>query len=383
MGNTLTSLAADIYKAADTVGREQVGLVSSVTMNSDAVMRIALNDTVRSFITAPPVLNTTYTPSMTIPEGDDQVIGNQTMTIAQVANVKIPWTGEDAKHVNNGSGYATIHGDQIAQAFRKITNTIELYLGTVVSKRFSRAWGVVGTTPFASNFNEVANLRRIIVDNGCQMDGQVTAIFNSAAGVNMRNLAQLQKVNESGSPDLLRNGTLLNLQQIAFKESAGIPLHVAGTGTLYTSSTAGFAVGTQVIPLITGSGTVLAGDCVTFAGDTNIYGVEVGIAAPGSITLAAPGLRVALPASAVAMTIGGTFTANPVIHRSAVELVVRPPAIPPKGDAATDRMTVQDPFSGLVYELATYLGYGKQMLDITTFYDAKVWKPDFVGMLRG
>jgi hypothetical protein len=93
MANSLTSLAADIYKAADTVGREQVGFVSSVTLNTDAVMKIALNDTVRSFFTRASLVNTSYTPAMTIPEGDDQTIDNKTMTIAQVANVKIPWTG--------------------------------------------------------------------------------------------------------------------------------------------------------------------------------------------------------------------------------------------------------------------------------------------------
>jgi hypothetical protein len=383
MANSLTSLAADIYKAADTVGREQVGFVSSVTLNTDAVMKIALNDTVRSFFTRASLVNTSYTPAMTIPEGDDQTIDNKTMTIAQVANVKIPWTGEDIKHVDNGSGFNLIFQDQIKQAMRGITNKIEGYVATKFASDYSRAWGTAGTTPFASNFNEVANLRKILVDNGTPMDGQVTLVLNSAAGVNMRNLAQLQKVNESGNDQLLRTGELLNLQQIRFKESAGVVTSVAGTGTSYTSTTAGFAIGTTVIPLITGSGTILAGDRVTFAGDTNVYSVEVGNTAPGNITLASPGLKKALAASAVAMTIGAAATVNVAFHKAAGELVVRAPAMPPGGDMATDRMTVQDPFSGLVYELATYKGYGKMMLDITTFYDFKVWKPDFVAALLG
>jgi hypothetical protein len=33
--------------------------------------------------------------------------------------------------------------------------------------------------------------------------------------------------------------------------------------------------------------------------------------------------------------------------------------------------------------MALYKGYGKSMLDITTFYGAKVWKPDFVATLLG
>lgn len=78
-----------------------------------------------------------------------------------------------------------------------------------------------------------------------------------------------------------------------------------GTGTSYTSTAAGFAIGTTQIPLITGTGTVLPGDVVTFAGDTNKYTVTVGISGPGTITIASPGLAQAIPAAATAMTIGG------------------------------------------------------------------------------
>ncbi|CAB4202403.1 hypothetical protein UFOVP1367_13 [uncultured Caudovirales phage] len=78
---------------------------------------------------------------------------------------------------------------------------------------------------------------------------------------------------------------------------------VKGTGTGYTSTNAGFAIGTTSIPVITGSGTILAGDKVTFAGDTNEYEIATGVAAPGTIALASPGLIAAIPAAATALTI--------------------------------------------------------------------------------
>lgn len=77
---------------------------------------------------------------------------------------------------------------------------------------------------------------------------------------------------------------------------------VAGTGTLYTSDTAGYAIGDTVINLITGTGTILSGDTITYAGDTNLYVVDVGNTGAGPITLKS-GLKQALPASAVAMSI--------------------------------------------------------------------------------
>ena len=48
---------------------------------------------------------------------------------------------------------------------------------------------------------------------------------------------------------------------------------------------------------------MVAGDMVTFAGDANQYAVATGIAAPGTIVITAPGLKVALPAAATALSI--------------------------------------------------------------------------------
>ena len=388
MANVLTDLAADIYRAADIVGREQVGVIPSVTINAGSE-GAAFGDTVRAAVTSQPTLNETYTPAMTIPEGDDQTIGNKTMTIDKVANVQIPWTGEDIKHVQNGAGYETIYGDQIAQAMRTITNKIESHAALTLSLGASRAIGTAGTTPFGSNFNEIAELRQILVDNGMPVDGQSTVAINSNAGTKLRNLAQLQKVNESGSEELLRRGELLNLQGLMLKESNGISAHVKGTATAgRTNNAAGLPVGTTVIPLenITAGATgYVAGDVITFAADTaNKYVVEVGLAAgaTGNITIANPGLRVALPDNNT-VTVLENYAGNVAFHRAACELVVRPPAMPFGGDAAVDRLTVQDPFSGLVYEIAVYKGYGKTMFDVTTFYAAKVWKNEFVATLLG
>jgi hypothetical protein len=385
MANVLTDLAADIYKAADIVGREQVGLIPSVIVNGGSE-RAAFGDTVRSHVTSKPTLNTTYTPSMTIPEGDDQTVGNKTLVIDKVANVQIPWTGEDIRSVNNGAGYETIYGDQIAQAMRTITNQIESDLWGEVYTNASRAFGTAGTTPFGSNFDEVAEIRQILADNGTPMDGQITLGLSSTAGTKLRNLAQLQKANEAGGEQLLRQGTLLDLQGIMIKESAGVGTHVKGTATGALVNGALSAGDTEIVfdGATAGSTGIKAGDVITFAADTdNKYVVVEGVVgASGTITIASPGLRVAIPDNN-AITVGNNFTGNVAFHRNAVELVARPPAQPFGGDAAVDRMTVQDPFSGLVYEIAVYKGYGKTMFDVTTFYAGKAWKEDFIATLLG
>lgn len=388
MANVLTNLAADIYRAADVVGRELVGFIPAVTINADATMRAAKGDTVRAHFTRTPSVNSSFAPAMTIPEGTDQTVDTATMTVNSYASVQIPWTGEDMKHVANGSGFETVYGDQIRQAMRAIANTIEAAVSANVYKASSRAVGTAGTTPFASNHDLVAEARQILVDNGCpHNDGLISLVLNSAASTKLRNLATLQKANESGGTQLLRQGVLLDLQGLMIRESAQITAHTKGAGVNYDCDlTAGYAVGDTTIHLDGGTVNttgIKAGDVVTFAGDSNKYVVATGTTeVEADIVLNAPGLRATL-ADTVEMTIGNSYTPNVAFHRSAVELCVRAPAMPAGGDAAVDMMTVQDPWSGLVFDIAAYKGYQKAMFEIRCLYGVKVWKSAHVATLMG
>lgn len=387
MANTLTNLAADIYKAADQVGRELVGFIPSVTINGDATTSAAKGDTIRAAFTRTPTVSTTYAPSMTIPEGTDQTVDNKTMSLDTFANVQIPWTGEEIKHLNNGSGFETIYGDQIKQAMRAITNSIESAVGSAAYVASSRAFGTAGTTPFGSNFNDIPELRQILVDNGCPMDGQLSLVINSLAGTNLRQLAQLQKVNEAGGSDMLRQGTLLDLSGFMIRESAGVTSHTKGAGTGYDFASGGEAIGQTTLTLEGGtvnSTGFKAGDVVTHAGDSiNKYVVGTGLTATsGDLVINNPGLRIA-GVDANEITIGDSYTANLAFHRSAIELGIRPIAVPNGGDAATDMMTVQDPHSGLVYTIAVYKGYKKTMIEIGALYGVKAWKSDHIATLLG
>ncbi len=388
MANTLTNLAADIYKAADEVGRELVGFIPSVTINGDATTAAAKGDTIRAAFTRTPTVSTTYAPAMTIPEGTDQTVDNKTMSLNTFANVQIPWTGEDIKHVNNGSGFETIYGDQIKQAMRAITNSIETAIGSAAYLASSRAHGTAGTTPFGSNFNEIAEVRQILMDNGCPFDGNLSLVINSLAGTNLRQLAQLQKVNESGGEDMLRQGELLNLQGFSMRESAGVAAHTAGAMTgADINNGAGEVVGQTTLTFDGGtvnSTGIKAGDVITGASDSiNKYIVGTGsTATDGDIVINNPGLRVTL-ADAVELTVGASYAANLAFHRSAIELGIRPVAVPEGGDAATDMMTVQDPRSGLVYTIAVYKGYKKTMIEVGALYGIKAWKSEHIATLLG
>lgn len=387
MANVLTDLAADIYKAADTVGREQVGFIPSVTINA-GTEQAAVGQTVRSHFTRASAA-VDITPAMTIPEGTDQTIDNKTMTLTKQRGIQIPWTGEDIKYVNGGSGFETIYGDQIAQAMRTLTNEIETDLATEAYTNASRAFGTAGTTPFASNFNEVAEVRQILADNGMPVnDGRLSLVVNTLAGTNLRQLAQLQKVNESGNDRLLRQGELLNLQGFMLKESAQVVSHTKGAaagGLINNASGEGVGETTLTLDTITVNTTgYKAGDIITHASDAvNKYVVNTGLAATaGDIVIGSPGLRIAA-ANNDAITVGNSYTANVGFHQSAIELALRAPASPLGGDAAVDVMLVQDPHSGLVFEISVYKGFKKAMIMVGAVWGYKAWKPDAIATLIG
>ena len=70
MANTLTDLAADIYKAADSTWS---ALDSSCPLPfADSSMAVAKGDVVRSHFTRSVSVSSSYAPSMAIPEGTDQ-----------------------------------------------------------------------------------------------------------------------------------------------------------------------------------------------------------------------------------------------------------------------------------------------------------------------
>ena len=383
MANTLTNLIPDAFEAMDTVARELVGFIPAVTLDAQAA-RAALNQAVRSHV-APASTASDVTPGTTPPDDGDQTIGSKTLTITKSRVVPFRWTGEEQKGVNFGSGYRNIRADQIAQAIRTLVNELEVDIGLLAYKA-SRAYGTANTTPFASTLADPAQVRKILADNGAPM-ADLQLVVDSTAGAAIRTLAQLTKANEAADTSLLRQGIILPLHGMDVRESAGVANPTVGTNASGTTNTAGYAIGATVITLASaGTGTIIAGDVITFTGDTNKYVVVSGdtdVSNGGTITLAAPGLRKALAASAVTITTVAKSARNLGFHRSAIVVATRAPALPEEGDMATDRMVLQDPRSGLAMEFAMYPQYRRVRYEVSLAWGAEMMKAEFAAVLLG
>ncbi|MDU4249010.1 P22 coat - protein 5 family protein [Pseudomonas sp.] len=382
--NTLTSLIPDIYNALDVVSRELVGFIPAVSSDM-TYERAAVGQTVRSPV-APASTASDITPAVTPPNDGDQTIGNVSMTITKARRVPVRWNGEEKRGLdNNGASFNVIFRDQMAQAMRTLVNEVESDLAALHNKA-SRSYGTAGTTPFASNLSDTANVRKILADNGAPMS-DLQMVIDTSAGANMRTLTQLSKANEANDDNLLRRGVLLDVHGFAIRESAQVKTFTAGTGASATTNAAGYAVGATSITLASaGTGTILAGDFITFAGDTNKYQVVTGdtdVSNGGTIVLAAPGLRKAIPAAATNITVIATSVRNMAFARSAIALATRAPALPPQGDSAVDRQIITDPVSGLSFEVAMYAQYRQMQYEVSLAWGCAAVKTEHMAVLLG
>lgn len=378
MANTLTGLIQYIYDSVDVVSREMVGLIPSVYVNPKAEQ--AAKDQNISYDIVPDATAYDVTPAATPPALDDSTVAAGTMAINKVRAVKFHWTGEDETAIGR-EAKTGIQNNKFAQAFRTLCGEMETDLAALYTAA-SRAYGTAGTTPFgtAGDFTDAAEVVRILKDNGAPLS-ELKLVIDSAAGAKI--LGKQSQVHISGSDDPLRRGILLDIHGCQIRESAKIKAHTKGTGANYlVNDGTGLAIGDTTVVVDTGTGTILAGDVVTFAADTaNKYIVGTALTG-GSLVLNKNGVRVAI-ADNNAITVGNSYAANMAFARSAIHLLTRLPKMPETGDAADDVIVVQDPLSGIYFQVAMYRVYRAVLMEVAVAWGVKAAKSEHIAILLG
>ena len=383
MPNTLTNLIPSAYRALNVVSRELVGFIPSVQLDPSAEM-LAVGQTI--YIPQAPVNSAgkDITPAMAFPTAAYQTIGSKSHSLTKQRAFPFSWQNEERKAMDSGPGYLSINEQQIAQALRAAVNEIEVDIAVAAKNGASRAFGATaGTAPVLADW---AQAKKILDDNGAPSTDR-TSVFDTTAGVALRSTSNLYKVNEAGDGgSLLRQGLLGNLFGFNLRESAQIQTTTKGTAASATVNADGYAVGATVLTLSSaGTGTILAGDIITFAGDSNKYVVASGdsdVSSGGTITLAEPGLRVAMSAATKAITVFGTSARNTAFSRNSILLSTRLPASV-QGDLATNRQVITDPLSGISFELSMYPGDRMVHYEVGVCWGVTVIKPEHLAIIVG
>jgi hypothetical protein len=376
MANTLTALAPTLFSAAQVVSSEPFGVISGINNNFDD-KGVAKGDNVLVPV-APIRAASDFTPAAISTAGDNATAADIAVTIT--ASKKVSWhlTGEQIRSLDNGAMSSEWVRQLVAQGMRTLRNLAEVDAATAIKQGASRAYGTAATTPFATDLTAMTNVYKMLKDNGAPMS-DLQLCVDTAAGLKLRNLGIIQQAYQAGSEEERRTGRLLKQFGFSITESAGIGSHTAGTGTSYVTS-GSTAAGVTDIALITGSGTVLAGDVVTFAADANNkYVIGTGVAAPGTISLGRPGARVTI-ATSNAMTIGAAYTANLAFERSAVVGVMRPPLMPAN---PTQQMINISDDKGMTYLMLDIAQYGQRTWELHLAWGFKVVQSEHVMIVLG
>ena len=160
MANTLTNLIPDAYVALDVVSRELTGFIPAIARDPSAD-QVAIGQTLRIPQTPANGAGMDATPAMSLPSAADQTIGNKSLTITKNRMFPFSWNGEEQKAVSAGINFLTYKQDQIAQAIRACFNEMESDIALAAKNGASRAYGTAGTTPFASDLSDPANIKKI------------------------------------------------------------------------------------------------------------------------------------------------------------------------------------------------------------------------------
>ena len=380
MANTLDGLMPTLYAALDIVSREMVGFIPAVTVNA-APTGVAKGEKITIPVT-PTTVTHDITPGQLPPDDGDQNIGTVDMTIQKSKYASVRWNGEEQLGVSNSGQYNVILAGQFAQAMRALANEVDSDLAALYAGA-SRAYGTAGTTPFASGIEDIAQVRKILADNGAPMT-DLQLVVNTSAGAKLRSNAQLTKANEAGTDATLRRGVLLDINGFAIRESAWVKNHAVGsiTGDGAVNNSGGYKVGSTVIA-VDGASAIAAkaGDIVTFGDDYKYVLAADASATP--LTINVPGLMADIADDAT-VTLGSTaYAANMAFDRNALQLIARTPAMPSGGDSAEDVTTITDPVSGISFQVALYREYRRVRFEIGLAWGVKLIKPEHVALLLG
>lgn len=376
MANVFTALAPTLFSAAKEVANEPFGVVAAINTDFDD-KGVAKGDTVTVDV-APTRAASDFTPNNIASSGTDATASGIGVQITKSRKVDWNLTGEQQRSLENGGISQDWVSQLIKQGMRTLRNEAEIDAALAVKVGASRAVGTAGTTPFASTLDLLVDSRKVLQDNGSPM-ADMQFVGDTTAGAAMRKLGVIQNHYQAGSDEERRSGNLQRQFGFMPRESAGIALHTKGTGSGYlVNNGAGYAIGATAITVDTGTGTILAGDVITFTGDANKYVVASALAS-NVVTLAAPGLRQAV-ADNIAITVGNNYTANLAFERSSVVGVLRPPLMP--ANPTITQQLISDPM-GMTYLMLDIAQYGQRSWELHLAWGFKTVNSEFSSIVLG
>jgi hypothetical protein len=333
-----------------------------------------------TFSVARPTVQTTssVTPAATPPAPTDVTPVEVTGTLDQWKATRFHVTEKEASEMKDPGVFT---GMQAKEAARAIAKGVNAYMHGLYTKIYGYA-GTAGTTPFASNIDAMVDVRRVLNRQFCP-EGNRIAILDYDAEAKALKLAQFQAAYNRGNTRSLEKGELGEVMGINWYRDSQVGSHTAGTGSGYLiNNGGGYAAGIKTVTVDTGTGTILVGDIITFAGVTGTYTVTSALAA-NSVSFE-PGLEGAV-ADDAAITLKATHVVNIVCDPAAFAVGFRPLAEQRIEGAPVlgEHMVMTHPTTGIPMRLSYYPGYHLAQWEFSLLYGGVIADPRRAARLAG
>jgi hypothetical protein len=271
---------------------------------------------------------------------------------------------------------------QASEAVKALANTVDGAILDLYKDVYGYA-GVAATTPFATDPGEYVDARKVLNKQLAPKKPRYV-VLDEDAEANALMLRAFQDLAWRGDREGIIEGEIGRKLGSDWWMDQNVKTHTAGTASGATTDNAGYAVGVKTVTLDSaGTGSILVGDVITFAGDTQTYVVTTGdasVAGGGTVSFE-PGLAVEIAGSETAITVKATHVANLAFHRDAFAFVNRPFSAGEPG-VGFFRSAV-DPVSGLALRLEVSRQHKRDRYAYDILYGVETIRPELAARLVG
>lgn len=317
------------------------------------------------------------TPSNTPPSPSNTAPGTVPIALDQWKKSDFFLTDKDLTQIDRNAHFFPMEAEAAIEALAVAVNQH-------IFSKYKKVYGftgTAGTTPFASAVTDATNLKKILNQQKCPKDLR-RAVLDFSAEANMTALQAFRDAAQSADPNVIMEGEIGRKLGFDWFADDDVPTHTAGTGSGYLINNAsGQAIGDTTVTVDTGTGTIVVGDIVTFAGHSQTYVVTAALAA-NQFSISPP--LVAAVADNAAVTVKAAHVVNLGFHRDAFAFATRP-LLSSTIDLSlgNEMMSMQDPKSGIVLRLEVSRQYKQTVWEFDILWGAELVRPELAARLAG
>jgi len=382
MANTLTDLMPKIL--ARGLQRLRQRLVMPRAINRDFDPAPAERGQTVNVPKPPSVTTRDVSPGVTPAAAPDITENTVPITLDQWKEAPLAFTDKDRVETIDESVQMAI--DAAVDALAEDVNSSVLGLYKEVFN-FNENTGTAGTTPFASNYDESSEARKILNREKAPLPDR-RMVIDPAAEENAINLSEFADSSFTQRDEVIIEGDIGRKLGFDWLMDQQIPTHTAGSLTGDPTVSGAHSTGVSAVTIATDTDDTVAlneGDIINFAGDTQEYVVradlDLGNSTSGDVSIS-PDLKVALSGGeAVSMAVSADHVVNLAFHRDAFALAIRPFRAPAADNAQV--LTMIDDVTGLPLRLEVTRQNKQDYWSFDLLWGVKTIRPELAVRVLG